>query len=238
MKEFSTIADWYQRCFRIVSFPAPSGIMEHGTNLRERRLMELKTVILYRSKHHGNTRKLVDAVAAAHPEIDVIDVASLGRNEYPDLSPYTIIGLASGIYYGKFDKDLLRVADRCLRDGDNVIGFMTFGGGDKFNGKDLDGVCRLKLATLVGIYGCPGFDTFGPFRFVGGMNKGRPDDEDVKGAVAFYDRIVDEYSQIFLDERAKRDERDAFYAANPPGGLLLNIKRTVKRIAGKGKRAR
>ena len=199
--------------------------------------MELKTVILYRSKHHGNTKKLVDAVAAAHPEVDVIDVAALGKNEYPDLSAYTIIAFASGIYYGKFDKDVLRVADHCLRDGDNVIGFMTFGGGDKFNGKDLDGVCRLKLATLVSIYGCPGFDTFGPFKFVGGMNKGRPNDEDVAGAVAFYERIVDEYGQIFLDERAKRDKRDAFYAANPPGGLLTNIKRTAKKIANKGKKS-
>lgn len=51
--------------------------------------MDPRTVILYRSKHHGNTKKLVDALVAAHPEIDTIDVATLGKEEYPDLSPIT-----------------------------------------------------------------------------------------------------------------------------------------------------
>ena len=34
----------------------------------------MKTVILYRSKHHGNTKKLVDAVAENFDNVDVIDV--------------------------------------------------------------------------------------------------------------------------------------------------------------------
>lgn len=195
--------------------------------------MELKTVILYRSKHHGNTKKLVDAVAAAHPEIDVIDVSTLGKKEYPDLSPYHIIAFASGIYYGKFDQDIRRIAQECLRDGDNVIGFITYGGNEKFNGSELSGICRLKLANMLSIYGCPGFDTYGPFKFVGGMNKGRPNAEDIQGAVDFYDRIVEDYGEIFLEERAKRDKRDAFDKAHPAGGLVKNLTRTVRKMAGK-----
>ena len=197
----------------------------------------VRTVILYRSKHHGNTKKLVDAVVAAHPDIDVIDVASLGKKDLPDLSSYHIICFASGIYYGKFDKDVLRIAQECLRDGDNVIALMTYGGSSKFNGRDLDGICRLKLASFHTAYGCPGYDTYGPFKLMGGMNKGRPNAEDIQGAVDFYDRLLEDYGQIFIDQRAKRDKSDAFYAANPPGGLLLNIKRTANRIAGSGKRA-
>ncbi len=169
----------------------------------ERPLMELKTVIVYRSKHHGNTKKLVDALVAAHPDIDVVDVADLDKNEYPDLSPYHLIVMGSGIYYGNMDKDLLRVADHCLRDGDKVVGIMTvmgsgiyygnmdkdllrvadhclrdgdkvvgimtYGGQAKFNGRDLDGVCRAKFATLLCMYGCPGYDTYGPFKLVGGQ---------------------------------------------------------------------
>ncbi|WP_102337945.1 flavodoxin domain-containing protein [Collinsella provencensis] len=196
---------------------------------------ELKTVILYRSKHHGNTKKLVDAVAAAHPEITVIDVASLGKREYPDLSPYHIIAFASGIYYGKFDADIRRIAEECLRDGDNVIGFITYGGNDKHNGRELSGICRLKFANLLSVYGCPGFDTYGPFKFVGGMNKGRPNEEDIAGAVEFYDRIVKDYGQIFLDERAKRDKRDAYNREHPTGGLIAGIKRSARKLAGKRK---
>lgn len=198
--------------------------------------MDLKTVIVYRSKHHGNTKKLVDAIVAAHPDIDTVDVGALGKNEYPDLSPYHIIVMASGIYYGSFDKDLLRVADHCLRDGDKVVGLMTYGGQSKYNGRDLDSACRLKFANLLCMYGCPGFDTYGPFKFVGGMNKDRPNQEDIDGAVAFYDRLVDDYGEIIIEERIKRDKQDAFNAAHPAGGLLTNIKRTAKKIANRGKK--
>lgn len=193
--------------------------------------MDPRTVILYRSKHHGNTKKLVDALVAAHPEIDTIDVATLGKEEYPDLSPYHIIIVGSGIYYTKFDKDVLRVCDHCLRDGDNVIGLMTYGGAAKFNGGDLDGVCRMKMATLMCTYGCPGFDTFGPYKFVGGMNKGRPNQEDIDGAVEFYDKFLADYGEILVEERLKRDKRDAFNAAHPAGGLFTNLKRSAKKIA-------
>lgn len=195
--------------------------------------MDLRTVIVYRSKHHGNTKKLVDAIVTAHPEIDTIDVGALGKNEYPDLSPYHVIIMASGIYYGNFDKDLLRVADHCLRDGDKVVGLMTYGGQAKFNGRDLDGVCRMKFANLLCMYGCPGFDTYGPFKLVGGMNKGRPNQEDIDGAVAFYDRLVEDYGEIIIEERAGRDRQDAFNAAHPAGGLMSNIKRSAKKIAKK-----
>ena len=195
--------------------------------------MDLRTVIVYRSKHHGNTKKLVDAIVTAYPEIDTIDVGALGKNEYPDLSPYHVIIMASGIYYGNFDKDLLRVADHCLRDGDKVVGLMTYGGQAKFNGRDLDGVCRMKFANLLCMYGCPGFDTYGPFKLVGGMNKGRPNQEDIDGAVAFYDRLVEDYGEIIIEERAKRDRQDAFNAAHPAGGLMSNIKRSAKKIAKK-----
>mgnify|MGYP002669250308 CR=1 FL=1 len=59
----------------------------------------MRTIILYASRHHGNTKKLVDAIVEAHPEIDTLDVKTLGKNEYPDLHEYHLIGVATGIYY-------------------------------------------------------------------------------------------------------------------------------------------
>ena len=199
--------------------------------------MELRTVILYRSRHHGNTKKLIDAIVERHPDIDLIDVAQLGKREYPDLSSYHIICLASGIYYNHLDKDLLRVAQECLRDGDNVIALMTYGGENKWYVKEIDGICRVKMATLVTAHGCPGFDTWGPFKLVGGVNKGRPNDEDVEAAVAWFDRLYNEYGQIFIDERKKRDARDRFNAAHPTGGLMADLKHTVNKMTGKVKKA-
>lgn len=43
----------------------------------------IRTIILYASRHHGNTKKLVDAIVEAHPEIDTLDVKSLGKTSTP-----------------------------------------------------------------------------------------------------------------------------------------------------------
>ncbi len=43
-----------------------------------------------------------------------------------------------------------------------------------------------KNAEIVGKFTCPGFNTFGPFKLIGGTAKGRPDENDLKDAVEFY----------------------------------------------------
>lgn len=121
----------------------------------------MRTIILYASHHHGNTKKLVDAIVEAHPEIDTLDVKSLGKNEYPDLHEYHLIGVATGIYYSEIDKDMARVLTNVLQPQDKVFGLMTYGGKNKWYGKDIDGICRMRQAIFMGVYGCSGFDTWG-----------------------------------------------------------------------------
>ena len=62
----------------------------------------MKTAIVYYSKHHGNTKKLLDAIASQF-EVTLIDVT-----EQPDadLSSFDRVGFASGIYYSSFAKQL------------------------------------------------------------------------------------------------------------------------------------
>lgn len=38
---------------------------------------------------------------------------------------------------------------------------------------------------MIGKFGCKGYDTFGPFKLVGGIAKRHPDEEDIKNAVEF-----------------------------------------------------
>ena len=39
----------------------------------------MKTIILYYSNHHGNTKKLVDAIQASDPEnVEILDVTTAG----------------------------------------------------------------------------------------------------------------------------------------------------------------
>ena len=42
-----------------------------------------------------------------------------------------------------------------------------------------------KEAVVEGKFGCKGYDTFGPFKLVGGIAKGHPDDIDIQNAVEF-----------------------------------------------------
>ena len=57
----------------------------------------LKTAIVYRSPHHGNTKMLLHAIQVAHPEITVIHA---GEDDF-NPGEYARIGFASGIYAGK-----------------------------------------------------------------------------------------------------------------------------------------
>ena len=56
-----------------------------------------RTLILYASTHHGNTRRLAEAMA----ETAGAELCDLLHDPLPDLSGYDLIGMASGIYYGK-----------------------------------------------------------------------------------------------------------------------------------------
>ncbi|QWT17114.1 hypothetical protein KPC83_04515 [Collinsella sp. zg1085] len=188
----------------------------------------MKTIILYRSRHHGNTKKVVDALAAAFPDIDTLDIATLGKHEVPDVSSYHLIGAASGIYYGGFDAGLKRVLEQCLSYGDKVFGLMTYGGNEKWHGRDLAGVCQVKMATVLTMFGCQGYDSWGPFKLVGGIGKGHPNQDDLDAAIAFYARLEEEYGQILEDEWNKREHQRAIDAQAPKGGLLSMVKRTVR----------
>ncbi|MBY4796807.1 hypothetical protein K6V98_00280 [Collinsella sp. AGMB00827] len=183
----------------------------------------MKTIILYRSKHRGNTKKLVDAIAAFDKGVETLDIATLGKDEYPDLSSYRLIGVASGIYYGHFDRDLKRVLEHSLSYGDKIFGLMTYGGANKWYGRDLVAVCQLKMASVLTMYGCRGFDSWGLFRLFGGIGVGHPNEEDIQGAVDFYARLREDYEEILEQEWQARSRRLAQEAAHPRRGFFSNL---------------
>ena len=43
---------------------------------------------------------------------------------------------------------------------------------------------------LIGKFSCKGYDTYGPFKLVGGIAKGHPDEKDLTAAVDFYKEIT------------------------------------------------
>ncbi len=142
----------------------------------------MKTAIVYYSAHHGNTRLLLDAIARSF-EVDLIDVT---EDKARDLSGYERVGLASGIYYGGFAKQLIDFAAAKLPQGMPVFFIYTHGASKGDFLKGIRAVTAAKDCPELGEYRCQGFDTFGPFKLVGGIAKGHPTEEEVEGAVAFY----------------------------------------------------
>ena len=142
----------------------------------------MKTAIVYYSQHHGNTRKLLDAIAAEN-EVDLIDVT--GRPD-ADLSGYGRIGLASGIYYGGFAKQIISFAQDHLPNGKDVFFIYTHGAPKGDFLKSIRDVIQQKHCREIGSYHCKGFDTFGPFKLLGGIAKGHPTEEEIKGAAEFF----------------------------------------------------
>lgn len=61
----------------------------------------MSTAILYYSKHHGNTKKLFDAIKEYDNDVILIDVT---KTIDISLSDFDRIGIASGIYFGIFVK--------------------------------------------------------------------------------------------------------------------------------------
>lgn len=83
----------------------------------------MKTAIVYYSRHHQNTKKLLDAIAETG-DVILIDVT---QHSAYDLSEFDLIGFASGIYYNKFSEKVLEFARNNLPSNKKVFFVYTCG---------------------------------------------------------------------------------------------------------------
>lgn len=146
----------------------------------------MKTAIVYFSKHHDNTKKVLDFLCEKN-EITLIDAASSANEKLDD---YDAIGFASGIYYSKFDKSVLTFAKNNLPENKDVFFIYTCGAKKDTYTKAIKSIAEEKFANVLGEYGCLGFDSYGPFKLIGGIAKGHPDEEELKAANEFYNGII------------------------------------------------
>lgn len=144
----------------------------------------MKTAIVYASVHHGNTKKIVDEVAKSE-EVDLIDATQIKEK---NLSEYDLIGFASGIYFGKFHQSVLDFASVNEIEDKKVFLICTYGGSGAY--KSIEPIIESKGAEIVGKFSCKGYDTFGPFKLIGGVAKGHPNDMDLVAAVDFFENLL------------------------------------------------
>ena len=145
----------------------------------------MATAIVYYSKHHGNTKKLLDAISAEN-EVTLIDVT---EQPSADLTGYDRVGFASGIYYNNFAKQLLAFAQEHLPENKEVFYLFTHGAPKGVFLTAIRKIAEQKHCREVGSYHCLGYDTFGPFKLIGGIAKGHPTEEEIKAAADFYRKL-------------------------------------------------
>lgn len=144
----------------------------------------MRTVIVYASVHHGNTKKLVENIAEKCG-VDLIDAVKQSK---ADLSVYDKIGFASGIYFSKFHQKILQFIAENLPKDKKIFLICTYGGSANY--KSPESILKEKRASIIGKFGCKGYDTFGPFKMLGGISKGHPDEKDLQDAVNFMSGLL------------------------------------------------
>jgi flavodoxin len=142
----------------------------------------MKTLIVYTSVHHQNTEK-VAKVMAEELEADLIPIA----NAKPEtLATYDLIGFGSGIYFGKHHKTLLQFAESLpLVTQKQAFVFSTSGDGKAKHHAALKEKLVNRGFSIVDEFTCKGWDTVGPLKLFGGINKGKPDEKDLAAARVF-----------------------------------------------------
>ena len=146
----------------------------------------MKTAIIYYSRHHENTKKLLEAIYKWYPDIALIDIT---KQENIDLTLYDRIGFASGIYYSKFQKRLIELAKEKMPEGKETFFIYTCAAKKKGYTKAISEAVKVHHASILGEYGCYGFNTYGPFKLIGGMKKGHPNEEEIENAIKFYEGL-------------------------------------------------
>jgi flavodoxin len=141
----------------------------------------MKSLVIYVSISHGSTEKVAKAIS----EVLGADLKEAKDIDLSALPSYDLIGFGSGIYNRKFHARLLKIVKELPSSQSKAFVFSTSGfGTNNFNDKlkkELDD----KRYRVVGDFACKGWDTWGPFKLVGGINKGRPDEKDLDLAREF-----------------------------------------------------
>ena len=108
-----------------------------------------------------------------------------------NLADYELVGFASGIYMSDFGKPIREFASSLEGlEGKSCFTLFTHGAPKGAYDQAFVDLLTKKGAKVAGRFGCRGFDTFGPFKLVGGIAKGHPDNGDVAEAVTYFGELL------------------------------------------------
>jgi len=158
----------------------------------------MRSLIILVSYHHKNTQKIADVFAKV---LDA-EVKTPQQTNPEELQEYDLVGFGSGIDTGKNYKELLDFADKLPQVTDkNAFVFSTSGMPVGISGQQrveeytskchttLKETLQSKGYTIVDEFGCAGFNTNKFLKWFGGINKGRPNSEDLQLAEEFATKL-------------------------------------------------
>ena len=150
----------------------------------------MKSLLVLFSYHHNNTEK----VAKVFAEIFDSEIKTPQQTDPNELQDYDLVGFGAGIDSGKHYKVMLDLADKLPQvKNKNAFIFSTAGliGGKK-RSKDhstLRETLESKGYKIIDEFQCKGFNTNSFLKYLGGMNKGRPNAKDLKNAERFTQKL-------------------------------------------------
>lgn len=165
-------------------------------------MSDFKTLILLKSVHRQNTRKVADAM------IDVIHGDVFEPNEVtPDqLDKYDLIGFGSGVYFCLFHSELRKWIRQMKPLPERRPAFVFSTSGLAWLSPVWHAIFKRRLAgrglDVLGEFGCRGHDLVGPLRLIGGLNRNHPNEADLEAAAQFAASI----KMKAIEARSGRDE--------------------------------
>jgi flavodoxin len=157
-------------------------------------LLPMKSLLVVFSYHHKNTEKIANVFAK------VLDahIKTPQQINPEELQEYSLIGFGSGIYAAKHHEVLLDLADKLPQvNNRKAFIFSTCGvpvvvcDGKHFeefvvkNHSSLREKLQSKGYMIIDEFSCAGFNTNSFLKLFGGLNKGRPNAEDLIHAEEF-----------------------------------------------------
>lgn len=138
----------------------------------------MNILIIYKSYHKMNTEKVAKAMA----ETLGATVKKVGEAGPEELFGYDIIGIGSGIYAGKYHRDLFSLFEKIPRLEKEIFLFHTAGRPDEKYDRPMKELLMEKGCRIVGEFRCPGQTGFMGLTFT---NRGHPDEQDLDRAREF-----------------------------------------------------
>ena len=152
--------------------------------------LPVKSLVIVFSYHHNNTEKIANACAKALGA----KVRTPHQVKPEEIAEYDLVGFGSGIYSATFDPSVLDLADRLPQVSNKKAFLFSTYGAPAFvanrefvenNHSQIREKLKSKGYMVIGEFGCAGWNTNSFLKYFGGLNKGKPDADDLRNAEAF-----------------------------------------------------